>query len=159
MYAARRPRLLFELCSTPFWSADQADVGKQYDGYNGGKDCTHVEWTNAEAMENFHQRTYELNRAYEGPSMMVMKFRNVDNSDPWPSPIVFHDTSMNGMEDGSNYIDGEHQHQVFLYDCLVCSFFFFGKVIGIYPNYARRSSARASASSTGPTTRRTTRTT
>lgn len=84
-----------------------------YDGYNGGKDCTHVHWHSPEAVRDFWERTYELNRAYEGPSMMVMKFRNVDNSDPWPSPVVFHDEALfNGGDAGSQSIDGEHQHHV-----------------------------------------------
>jgi hypothetical protein len=83
-----------------------------YDGYNGGKDCTHVDWRNQRAMEKFWQDTYELNRPYEGNSMMVMKFKNVDNSDPWPSPIVFHDTAIYSADQGSTYVDGEHQHQV-----------------------------------------------
>lgn len=44
--------------------------------------------------------------------MMVMRFKNVDTSDPWPSPIVFHDTLYDQQGGGSNYIDGEHQHQI-----------------------------------------------
>ena len=35
--------------------------------------------------------TYEINKPYEGASMMVMAFKNVQGGDPWPSPILFHD--------------------------------------------------------------------
>lgn len=86
-----------------------------YDGYNGGKDCTHVCWTDQEAASRFKVRlpgtsmvhflssssdtktspkqddTYETNKPYEGASMMVMAFENVEGTDPWPSPIIFHD--------------------------------------------------------------------
>lgn len=62
-----------------------------YDGYNGGKDCTHVCWTDPEAVSRFKDDTYEMNKPYEGASMMVMKFVNIDSGDPWPSPIIFHD--------------------------------------------------------------------
>lgn len=83
-----------------------------YDGYNGGKDCTHVNWCDPEHVGKFMGDTYELNRPYEGTSMMVMKFRNVDNSDPWPSPIVFHESPGDSSATSSSYMDGEHQHQV-----------------------------------------------
>lgn len=66
-----------------------------YDGYNGGKDCTHVDWTDQEEVDKFVQdHTYENNRPYEGPSMMVMSFPhlNEEESEPWPSPILFYDS-------------------------------------------------------------------
>ena len=62
-----------------------------YDGYNGGKDTVPVNWSNHDSMAKFKESTYDVNKAYEGPSMMVMAFKNITNSDPWPSPIVFHD--------------------------------------------------------------------
>jgi hypothetical protein len=62
-----------------------------YDGYNGGKDCTHVCWTDRESVTRFTEDTYEINKPYEGASMMVMAFKNVQGTDPWPSPIIFHD--------------------------------------------------------------------
>jgi hypothetical protein len=62
-----------------------------YDGYNGGKDCTHVSWTDPESVGRFKDDTYENNKPFEGASMMVMKFTNIDSGDPWPSPIIFHD--------------------------------------------------------------------
>ena len=44
--------------------------------------------------------------------MMVMKFRtDGNNSEPWPSPIVFHDT-LYARVDQTSYLDGEHQHQI-----------------------------------------------
>lgn len=63
-----------------------------YDGYNGGKDCQHVSWTDIEgSVAKFKDDTYEINKPYEGSSMMVMAFKNVGGGDPWPSPIIFHD--------------------------------------------------------------------
>lgn len=62
-----------------------------YDGYNGGKDCTAVNWESEESLHKFAEDTYEMNRPYEGASMMVMAFKNVDDTEPWPSPILFHD--------------------------------------------------------------------
>ena len=74
-----------------------------YDGYNGGKDDTHVDWANANARhgyKTFQERTMDLGTSYRGPSMMVMKFSHDEKMrmDPkqgfqrnWPSPIVFHD--------------------------------------------------------------------
>jgi hypothetical protein len=63
-----------------------------YDGYNGGKDCSHVYWTDKESTTRFMDDTYEINKPYEGASMMVMAFETTnDNTEPWPSPIVFHD--------------------------------------------------------------------
>jgi hypothetical protein len=62
-----------------------------YDSHNGGKDCTHVLWTDPESVGRFKDDTYENNKPYEGASMMVMKFTNIDSGDPWPSPIIFHD--------------------------------------------------------------------
>lgn len=90
---------------TRFW-----DIA--YDGYEGGKDCTYVKWTDQEHLREYHDRTYELGRPYEGPSMLVMRFNRVDNTEPFPSPIVFHDSlaARNGNE--TTYLDGEHQHAV-----------------------------------------------
>lgn len=62
-----------------------------YDGYNGGKDCTHVQWMDPGSVAKFREDTYEINKPYEGASMMVMAFEDVKETDPWPSPIVFHD--------------------------------------------------------------------
>jgi hypothetical protein len=62
-----------------------------YDGYNGGKDTVAVNWADAQSMADFGKDTYDVNKPYEGASMMVMAFKDITNSDPWPSPIVFHD--------------------------------------------------------------------
>jgi len=83
-----------------------------YDGYNGGKDCTYVNWTDDVLRESFKESTYELIRAYEGASMMVMRFKDIDNRDPWPSPVVFHDANYMNTPEGTSFLDGEHQHQV-----------------------------------------------
>lgn len=79
-----------------------------YDGYNGGKDDTYVDWMRPEApngFKNFQELTMDVSKNYRGPSMMVMAFvhdRTKLESDGhsffeknfkrnWPSPIVFHD--------------------------------------------------------------------
>lgn len=80
-----------------------------YDGYNGGKDDTYVDWLDAErpkyGLNAFRDATLDLGRNYRGPSMMVMAFvhdkkETGQDGRPtfdshfrrnWPSPIVFHD--------------------------------------------------------------------
>ena len=87
-----------------------------YDGYNGGKDDTYVNWLEEdEGARNgphaFKNATMDLSQNYRGPSMMVMAFvhdkarvddsgRNVFERDfrrNWPSPIVFYD-NYNGVQ-------------------------------------------------------------
>jgi hypothetical protein len=80
-----------------------------YDGYNGGKDDTYVDWTKPNGpngVETFKQETMDVSKNYRGPSMMVMAFvhdREAKDDDGrpvydthfkrnWPSPIVFHDS-------------------------------------------------------------------
>lgn len=81
-----------------------------YDGYNGGKDDTYVDWTNegaANGYKTFQCMTMDVSKNYRGPSMMVMAFVHdrdaKDDGDGkglydkhfvrnWPSPIVFHDS-------------------------------------------------------------------
>lgn len=69
-----------------------------YDGYNGGKDCTFVNWDDKEDIGRFkEEHTYENNRPYEGKSMMVMAFPMYEDTKepgPWPSPILFHDSKL-----------------------------------------------------------------
>ena len=70
-----------------------------YDGYCGGKDSTHVKWTEPGQVEDFHTKTNDVTKTYNGPSMMVMAFVHDRNHNDyrdhfkrnWPSPIVFHD--------------------------------------------------------------------
>jgi hypothetical protein len=81
-----------------------------YDGYNGGKDDTYVDWVNEDEPRNgvkfFREQTVDLSKSYRGPSMMVMAFVHDKKAvDPvtrnrvfdsnfkrnWPSPIVFHE--------------------------------------------------------------------
>jgi hypothetical protein len=79
-----------------------------YDGYNGGKDDTYVDWIHQDAPNGvlrFQELTLDVSKNYRGPSMMVMAFvhdrerRDVEGSSlfdknfkrNWPSPIVFHD--------------------------------------------------------------------
>ena len=80
-----------------------------YDGYNGGKDDTHVDWTDENAKngyKRFAEDTLSIGKNYRGPSMMVMAFVhdktargedgqllfNTHFKRNWPSPIVFHDS-------------------------------------------------------------------
>ena len=91
-----------------------------YDGYNGGKDDTAVDWMDEEgdsrnSTQRFKQETHDLSKNYRGPSMMVMAFvhdkSKVDGSGVrvfdkhfkrnWPSPIVFFDS----------YDGGPHQER------------------------------------------------
>jgi hypothetical protein len=88
-----------------------------YDGYNGGKDDTYVDWTDESGSKSngygsFKEHTVDLSKNYRGPSMMVMAFvhdkhRSSEESGQtvfndefrrnWPSPIVFYD-SFNGRD-------------------------------------------------------------
>lgn len=70
-----------------------------------------VNWTSDRSVEEFKDAVYELNRPYEGASMMVMRFKNVDTAIPWPSPIVFHDACFDETE-SSIFVDGEHMHRI-----------------------------------------------
>jgi hypothetical protein len=83
-----------------------------YDGYNGGKDDTYVNWMQRGddsarfGPDAFKRATLDLSQNYRGPSMMVMAFvhdrtklddngRNLFDTHfrrNWPSPIVFYDT-------------------------------------------------------------------
>jgi hypothetical protein len=83
-----------------------------YDGYNGGKDCTSVKWDESDSIQKFKELTYEVNRPYEGASMMVMAFKNVTSTDPWPSPIVFHDPQYDNNANMNPYIDPDHVHPI-----------------------------------------------
>jgi hypothetical protein len=94
-----------------------------YDGYNGGKDDTYVDWTAEESAPNgpgtFKEETINLGKNYRGPSMMVMAFahdksrrdeaRGTNLFDEhfkrnWPSPIVFYDSHdpSRGEQQGRN---------------------------------------------------------
>ena len=81
-----------------------------YDGYNGGKDDTYVDWTRPDTdngYNTFKKLTLDVSKNYRGPSMMVMAFvhdrqaKSEADGQPlyekhfrrnWPSPIVFHDS-------------------------------------------------------------------
>lgn len=73
-----------------------------YDGYNGGKDDTYVNWRDREDVNKFKEDTNDLTRDYHGKSMMIMAFvhhannRAVDDwkdlyKENWPSPILYYD--------------------------------------------------------------------
>ena len=71
-----------------------------YDGYNGGKDDTAVDWSQeAPGQERpFNSAVTDMSVPYTGPSLMVMKFRvdktSKDYRTSWPSPICFHDKNL-----------------------------------------------------------------
>ena len=75
-----------------------------YDGYNGGKEEKHVDWTNENDVKSFREATLDVTRNYQGASMMVMAFVHEPNKKfkrenlydkqfkrNWPSPILFDD--------------------------------------------------------------------
>jgi hypothetical protein len=72
-----------------------------YDGYNGGKDDTFVDWTNDRDVEKWKEDTNDVTRDYHGKSMVVMGFfhfptapyleqRRQHFRSNWPSPIVWY---------------------------------------------------------------------
>jgi hypothetical protein len=71
-----------------------------YDGYNGGKDDSYVNWRLDSSLDTFKEATLNLGKNYRGPSMMVMAFVHDRKSSAfesgfqrnWPSPIVFFDS-------------------------------------------------------------------
>ena len=98
-----------------------------YDGYNGGKDDSHVDWRNGDAKNSwrrFGETTMDLGSSYRGPSMMVMRFIHSERKrrDPgmgfqrnWPSPIVFHEAPQDpemGDAGGGLTVDQENLHVV-----------------------------------------------
>jgi hypothetical protein len=68
-----------------------------YDGYNGGKDDTYVQWYDQHKLSQFKEDTNDMTKDYHGASMMVMAFyhkggfTDPDYKNNWPSPIVFYD--------------------------------------------------------------------
>lgn len=68
-----------------------------YDGYNGGKDDQPVRWSKEAPGETrpFNRAATDMSKPYQGPSLMVMRFKvdknSLDFQSSWPSPIVFHD--------------------------------------------------------------------
>ena len=63
-----------------------------FDGYNGGMDQSALNWNSAHDRHRFRTATYARDRAYNGPSMLVMALpRNgLAAHRPFPNPIVFH---------------------------------------------------------------------
>lgn len=72
-----------------------------YDGYNGGKDDSFVNWNDESPGKHrpFNQCATDMSVPYQGPSLMVMRFKvdktNSQYKSYWPSPIVFHDKFLN----------------------------------------------------------------
>ena len=90
-----------------------------YDGYNGGKDDTYVDWLNPDTpngYQTFKELTLDVSKNYRGPSMMVMAFvHDKEKRDDagialfdkhfrrnWPSPIVFHDSRAGSSHHGAD---------------------------------------------------------
>lgn len=92
-----------------------------YDGYNGGKNDTYVDWSKESDVNSFKEDTNNLTADYRGKSMMVMAFyrdhARRQNEDyvknyktNWPSPVLFYD---NGVAAGNNIQGGaENQNNI-----------------------------------------------
>lgn len=79
-----------------------------FDGYNGGK-CTR--FVDAENMEEFRHKTFELNQPYDGPSMIVLAIKHdniITQSTNFPSPILLGRSEDNGTLP----VDPEHCRRV-----------------------------------------------
>lgn len=67
-----------------------------YDGYNGGKDDTVVDFNNPDKVREYKQKVCERNEPYTGPSMIVMTFPVNEENEKWrrnwPSPIAWDTT-------------------------------------------------------------------
>ena len=68
-----------------------------YDGYNGGKDDTYLDFTDAEAVRRYKEKVCERNDPYTGPSIIAMAFP-VNEEHPewrrnWPNPIAWETTN------------------------------------------------------------------
>ena len=63
-----------------------------FDGYCGGLDASVLRW-NDQSIQEFTQKTTNLNAPYQGPSMVVMALPVHTNSfDAYPNPLNFHPT-------------------------------------------------------------------
>ena len=84
-----------------------------YDGYNGGKDDTYVDWTDRQSVQDFRESTNNVSRNYNGKSMMVMAFQH-DRVDTikrnWPSPIVFYDTSAENAQQAGPMLPMDYEN-------------------------------------------------
>lgn len=63
-----------------------------YDGYNGGKDDTYVDWYDDNDVRQFHMDTNDLTQDYHGKSMMVFALpyhENDNRPSSIPSPLLF----------------------------------------------------------------------
>ena len=61
-----------------------------FDGYNGGLDQSAVRWDDPTSCTEFRNATYDRNKPYHGPSMLVMALPAAEKVRAWPNPIVFH---------------------------------------------------------------------
>lgn len=85
-----------------------------YDGYNGGKNDTYVDWTSQHDVAQFKEDTNDVTKDYRGKSMMVMAFFKSSSHEEfktnWPSPIVFYQppaemgtaVALNGADNQAN---------------------------------------------------------
>lgn len=82
-----------------------------YDGYNGGKDDTYVNWTDEADVRKFKEDTLDVTKDYHGKSMMVMAFYHEEGQTHekwrtnWPSPIVFYN---NKNHNGHAHVGAEN---------------------------------------------------
>jgi hypothetical protein len=90
-----------------------------FDGYNGGMDDRHVDFTGnvaSASLTEFRNATNNINDAYTGPSMIVMAFydNRADHAPKktWPNPIVFADNVRDNAPLSSTSADPENIHKV-----------------------------------------------
>lgn len=131
-----------------------------YDGYNGGKDDTYVNWTDEKSVSDFKEHTNDVTQDYHGASMMVMAFYRgggISKNETfikkyksnWPSPIVYYnEPSMNDSQNFSVVTGAENQMQiqthelrVFNRSCYPEYQYYFGKM----PNFRDLNQMRKSA--------------
>lgn len=88
-----------------------------FDGYNGGMDDRHVDFTGnapSASLTEFRNATNNINDAYTGPSMIVMAFYDRANAPKktWPNPIVFADNVRDNAPLSATSADPENIHKV-----------------------------------------------
>lgn len=90
-----------------------------YDGYNGGLDQRHVDFTEQKDIDDFKNATFDRTRPYNAPSMLVMAL-------PWdastshktlPNPMVFWPTNSvaPAPPDASQAVSDMNEHDVFCF--------------------------------------------
>ena len=129
-----------------------------YDGYIGGKDDTHVEWTSTAECNRFKNATMDVTENYRGQSMMVMAFLHSDKKKQqellkrnWPSPIVFYDDGQPGRSDSNLLLpaDQDNIHMIDAEEFRVFNNPLYTEKYGVYrnqmPNFKSLNAVRKNA--------------